>query len=180
MSHTRKLLRDEIKRRLDTHTGLANVYTGRFQPTHTSKMPFATVETGNEGSQRHIDQWREMRTVQVFVRLYAAADEHMDDVLDALCLTAENLLFGDQTMGGIVEVFEYKGAELDATSAARVEDGVLTLEYECKYLWTPPDPPDALGNVYVQIDMSSPRNDPPVPTEPDGQIDAVDSINLPT
>ena len=61
-----------------------------------------------------------------------------------------------------------------------VEDGVLTLEYECKYLWTPPDPTDALGNVYVQIDKSSPRNDPPVPTEPDGQIDAVASINLPT
>ena len=177
--HTRSKLRLEIARRLSAYTGLANVYTGRVQPTHASKMPFANVETRNESAQRHIDQWREMRTLQVYVHLYTTADEHMDDALDAISLDVENLLFGDQTMGGIVETFEYKGCELDAASAARVEDGALSLEFECRYLWEPAPPTDDLGQIHVDIDMSSPRNDPALPAVPDGQIDATDSITLP-
>lgn len=177
--HVRKQIRDKVKLLLAAHPGLANIYTGRVQPTHTAKMPFANVETGTESAERHVDQWREVRTVRVYIRLYDTADEHLDDKLDNLAETVEALLGLDQTLGGLVEAWEYKGVEPDTASAARVEEGSLSLEYECKYLWTPTPAVNNLGTVSAQIDMSSPRNDPPSPTVPDGQIDAAATITLP-
>lgn len=177
--HARKQIRDKVKQLLAAHPGLSNIYTGRVQPTHSEKMPFANVETGTESAERHVDQWREVRTVRVYIRLYTAADEHLDDALDNLAETVEALLGLDQTLDGLVETFDYKGAEPDTTSAARVEEGVLSLEYECKYLWAPTPAVNNFGIVSAEIDMSSPRNDPPSPTVPDGQIDAAATITLP-
>lgn len=178
--HTRKKIRDKVKQLLVAHPGLANCYSGRVQPTHSSRLPFANVETGNETSERHSDQFSELRTVRVYVRLYASADEHLDDALDALAELVESLLSLDQTLGGIAETFEYKGADPDTASAANVEAGSLTLEFECKYVWETSPPLDDFGTAVVEIDMSSPRNDPPSPTIPDGQIDAAATIILPT
>lgn len=178
--HTRKKIRDKVKQLLGAHQGLANCFSGRVQPTHSSKLPFANVETANETSERHSDQFSELRTVRVYVRLYATADEHLDDALDNLAETVESLLSLDQTLGGITESFEYKGADPDIASAANVEAGSLSLEYECKYVWAPSPSLDDFGTVMAEIDMSSPRNDPPYPTVPDGQIDAAARITLPT
>lgn len=165
---------------LSVHPGLSGCYTGRVQPTHVSRMPFAAIETGNETSERHSDQYSELRTVRAIVRLYATADEHLDDTLDSLAESVESLLANDQTLGGITESFEYKGADPDVTSAASVEAGTLALEYECRYIWSPTATVNDFTTALVQIDMSSPRNDPPAPTHPDGQIDASARITLPT
>lgn len=177
--HARKQIRDKVKQLLAAHPGLSNIYTGRVQPTHSDKMPFANVETGTETSERHVDQYREVRTVRVYIRLYDAADEHLDDKLDNLAEIVEALLGHDQTLGGLVETWDYKGVEPDTASAARVEDGSLSLEYECKYLWSPVADVASFITASAQIDMSSPRNDPPFPTVPDGQIDAAATIILP-
>lgn len=178
--HTRQKIRDKVKQLLAAHPGLANCYTGRVQPTSTDKLPFVNIETAGETSERHSDQFSELRTVRVYVRLYASADEHLDDTLDALAETVESLLSLDQTLGGITESFEYKGADPDTASAANVEAGMLSLEYECKYVWSPVPAVDDFGTAIVEIDMSSPRNDPPAPTVPDGQIDAAARITLPS
>lgn len=178
--HSRIIIRNAVKTALQGTPGLLNIYTGRVQPTRAIKMPFARIKTGNEVSEKHTDQWTEVRTVQVFVHLYAQADEHLDDVLDAIAEQVEQRLAVDQTLGGACESFIYKGADPDEEEAARIEDGLLGLQFECMYVWRPQPPLDNFDEANIQIDMASPRNDPPIPTEPDGQIDASVSFNLPS
>ncbi|MFN4328306.1 MAG: hypothetical protein ACK4FF_05465 [Limnobacter sp.] len=178
--HSRIQIRQAVKTALQGTPGLVNIYTGRVQPSRAARMPFARIETGTEVSEKHTDQWTEIRTVQVFVHVYAQADEQLDDVLDAVAEQVEQRLAVDQTLGGVCESFIYKGAESDEESAARVEDGLLSLQFECVYVWQPSLVLDSFTVASVQIDMASPRNDPPIPTEPDGQIDASVRINLPS
>ena len=177
-THTRQKVRDAVALLLQG-AGLANVYTGRAQPNASAKLPLAVVETSNETSSRHVDQWRELRTVQVYIRLYAMADEHLDNTLDTLAAGVENLLCLDQTLGGIIESWDYKGCDADTNSAARQEAGSLSMQFECMYLWAPTPAVNNLATMNFDIDMANPRNDPPQPYGPDGQLDAQVSITLP-
>lgn len=177
--HQRQVIREAVLQVLQAHTGLSNRYTGRLQPTGSEKLPFVRVAIAGETSQEHSDQWSEKRTVTVLLALYAKAEEHLDDVLDSLAVTVESLLCQDQTLGGACESLRYKGAAFDFDGPAN-EIGSLTLSYECVYVWAPaPVLPDFI-TAQIGIDMASPRNDPPTPTEPDGQLDASVTVTLPT
>lgn len=178
--HTRQKIRNKIKQLLDAHPGLTACYSGTIQPAQPVALPFASVETGSETSVRLSDQFCELRTVKVDVRLYASPAEHAGDTLDALSETVESLLSLDQNLGGIAESFKYMGAESGSASVADTAAASLTMTFECKYVWAPQPPQDDFGMVAVEIDMANPRNAPSLPATPDGQIDAAVTIILPT
>lgn len=164
---------------LQAHPLLTELFAARTKPTDQSELPFANVITGTEQTEDLSDQWIEKRTVQVYVRLYVLNDASVVDVLDDLAEAVETLLGYDQTLGGACEQMRYKGCEPDYDSAAEQEAALLTMTYECTYTWQPTPLSDELQMVVIDIDMSSPRNDPPFPTGPDGQIDATVQIQLP-
>lgn len=178
--HIRQKIRNKVKQLLEAHPGLTSCHAGRMEPTYAATLPFANIETGSETSVRRSDQFCELRTVRVDVRLYTSPADHADDSLDALSEPVESLLSSDQTLSGIAESFKYMGAEPGTATVAGIEAAVLTLTFECKYVWTPPPLPDDLGMVAVEIDMANPRTVPALPTTPDGQIDAAVTIILPT
>lgn len=177
--HARRQIRHAVTTRLQAHTGLAALFEARTKPTAEERLPFANVITGPESCERLADQWREVRTVMVMVQLFVRQASDVANTLDDLAEQVEALLGDDQTLGGVCEIFDYKGCDPDFDSAAAQEAASLTLNYECKYVWSPVAAADTLGAVSVAIDVAGPRNDPQLPAEPDGQIDAVDVINLP-
>lgn len=177
--HTRIQIRKAVLKLLQSHQGFSELCKSRGKPTDEGNLPFANVMTGVEIALDFTDQWREQRTLQVSVLLYQRDDEDVADALDDLAEKAEALLRRDQTLGGICESFRYKGATPDYESGAAQEIAALVLNYECVYIWEPVVDLEALTAIAVDIDMAGPRLEPQLPAHPDGQIDAVDVINLP-
>lgn len=177
--HSRKKIRLAMYNMLQAHPLLTALFSARTKPTDESRVPFANIVTGPEQTEDLSDQWIEKRTVQVYVRLYVVNDASVVDLLDDLAEAVETLLGADQTLGGACSQMRYKGCDPDYDSAAEQEVALLTMNYECTYLWEPSPAGDDLEVVQVSIDMSSPRNEPQIPHTPDGQIDASATINVP-
>ena len=151
-----------------------------MQTTSVKKMSYINVLTGSETSEKHLDMFSERRTVQVFIKIYASAQEDISDELDRIADTVENELAAESGLKDITESFEYRGTETDIESAANTENGEMTLEYSAVYIWQPTQIFPALEGMHIDIDMSSPRNEPQTPSTPDGQIDASLTIKFPT
>lgn len=176
--HSRIQIRNAVYARLQQHPDLTALFEARTKPSGEEKLPFANVTTGSETSEE-LGDWGEMRNLQVQVTLYERMEQGVVDRLDELAEKVEAYLGADQRLGGVCDSFRYKGCEPDYTSAAAQEAASLTLNYECKYQWAPDPTVDVFGTVEVSIDMAGPRNEPQLPSHPDGQIDSVDVITLP-
>lgn len=177
--HQRKQIREKVFQLLEPHPALASLFESRTKPLSSRKLPWANVITGDETAEDLSDQWQERRTVAVLVQVYVQDGHDVVDRLDELAGPIENLLSVDQRLGGLTVAFRYKGCNPDYTGATAQEAALLTLNYEAQYVWEPEPTGDALGTVSVSFDMASPRNDPPLPVGPDGQIDASADIKLP-
>ncbi|MCP3653329.1 MAG: hypothetical protein GY734_08260 [Herbaspirillum sp.] len=177
--HIRKQIREKIYQLLEPHPALVNLFEARTKPLSNRKLPFANVINGAETAEDLSDQWQELRTVMFMVQVYVQDGHDVVDRLDELAAPIEALLAVDQRLGGLTVAFRYKGSDPDYTGAASSEAAMLTMNYEAKYIWEPQPVADDLTVVSVEIDMSSPRNDPPLPATPDGQIDASARITLP-
>ena len=178
MTYPRQKIRHALRDRLAATNIVKKVFAGRAQVTHAKEMPFINVLTGSETCERPIDA-SELRTVQVFIKIYTNAAEGIYDELDSIAYAVESVLEKDSGLSGIVENFEYSGADPDAISASDTENGELTLNYTAQYLREPDPIADDLVLICTDIDMADPRNDPQFPPGPDGQIDASVTIEFP-
>lgn len=178
--HSRRKIRDAVAALLAPHPLLTRLFEARTKAANEDALPFANVTTGAESVEDLADQFREIRTLPVMVTLVVRKDKGVADQLDDLAEHVENLLGLDPTLGGACEQLRYKGCEPDYTSAASEEAASLTLNYECKYVWEPSPDLDVLQTIEVQFDMAGPRNEPQLPSHPDGQVDAVATIVLPS
>lgn len=177
--HTRKKIREAVVEKLQGHPLLNELFLARTKATGSRRLPFANVITGGETTEDLSDQWQEKRTLQVYVQLYVLNAGSVVDELDDLAEVVEARLGSDLYLGGLCESMRYRGCQPDYESAAELEAALLTMTYEAVYIWQPDPDGDPLEMVHVEIDMSSPRNDPPNPIGPDGQLDASATINLP-
>lgn len=177
--HTRRKIRDAVYNLLKTQPALTRMFEARTKPANEADLPFGNVTTGAETVEDLADQFKELRTLQVSVMLVVRQAAGVADKLDDLAETVEALLGAAQTLGGVCDFFRYKGCEPDYGSAAADEVAMLTMNYECKYTWELEPVLGGLSTVAVSFDMSGPRNDPQLPAQPDGQIDAAATINLP-
>ncbi|AYR24256.1 hypothetical protein [Herbaspirillum rubrisubalbicans] len=177
--HTRKKIRLAVQEKLAGHPLLEKLFLARTRAARSEDLPFANIITGAEVTEDLSDQYQEQRTVQVYVQLYALNGAAVVDVLDDLADVVEQRLITDPYLGGICQSLRYKGSQPDYESAADLEAALLTMTYECVYIWQPSVEGDDLQKVAVEIDMASPRNDPPLPVGPDGQVDASATINFP-
>ncbi|MDR2507608.1 MAG: hypothetical protein LBD67_06395 [Candidatus Accumulibacter sp.] len=124
--------------------------------------------------------WTYQFSVSVYVRASAAdaPEDAAENLLDAVMhrLYARPLIndFGDAAR------FSAISAEFDTAGEEVVRR--LTLELaiqESETIGADASGLDDFKRAHVDFDLASPRNDPPRPTHPDGQIDASAIINLP-
>lgn len=176
--HPRIKIRQAIYDRLKQHEQLNELFNARTAFTTEDLMPFCNVMTGSETSESISDYLQEERTLKVDVELYARHEYGIVDCLDELAEVVEHLLAGDAWISHIVKSFRYTGCTPYYDNAEDREAAMLSLNYECQYIWQPEIDAVDLLSVKVGIDMASPRNDPQIPTGPDGQIDAEVDIQL--
>lgn len=177
--HSRQKIRDAVTAKLTAHTLLTKLFEARTKPAGEESLPSANVISGTETVEDLADQFRELRTLQVSIVLEAKQAAGVVVKLDDLAEQVESLLSTVPTLGGVCEFFRYKGCDPDYDSASAQEAASLTLNYECKYVWEPVPVVNTLTTVQVSVDMAGPRNDPQLPSRPDGQIDASATITLP-
>lgn len=177
----------EIKAALQTRLaaipGFENrVFVDRERPYEDADIPCLEITFDGADPDRkaeHYINWRARIGLSVVVK--AAESARPDTTAEGLLGDVQTSLYTDLTLGGVLP------QELEFGSVRPEEDGggarvvrKLTMDIVCPYteeLYG--QATDAFLTAAVQIDMASPRNDPPLPTEPDGQIDATVTITLP-
>mgnify|MGYP003133919975 FL=1 len=103
MAHVRKLIRDNIT---TTLTGLSttgsNVFQTRFYPLAEAKLPALAIYTKSEASEYGTLKVprTQIRTLDVTVEAYVAANSNADNTLDTIAVEIEEALATDLTRGG--------------------------------------------------------------------------------
>ncbi len=93
MSLTRKAIRNRIAEALRSLQGV-EIYSGRFKPTDSAKLPFIRVCTLNEEAELvYDDSFRRSLTLSVLI--YQGKDENLDDDLDDLSEKVEQILLAN-------------------------------------------------------------------------------------
>ena len=132
MSLTRKVIRENFAKALSQIEGV-KVYSGRFQPTDASELPFVRICSLNEsGSLALDDSFR--RTLDLSILIYQTGDEHLDDDLDDLSEKVEQIVLANPMRGEIQQV-DFESMRLDASSLANLEVGVTELMFKVTYDW---------------------------------------------
>lgn len=106
-----------------------------------------------------------------------AADDELDDLCDLVEAAVQAAMFGWLAPQPLLAQLAEDVAYRDTALSYRGEDGqqdILAAEitFGVRYASVPSGNFDDLGIVSTAFDMASPRNDPPLPAGPDGQIDA--------
>lgn len=143
MSHTRKLIRDNV---ISTLTGLtttgSKVYGSRVYPLAANRLPGICVYTKQEVSEyaTNVRPRTLLRTVTVMVEVYVQATTSYDDDLDTIASEIEIALAADVTRGGYA-----KDTRITSYDAEYAGDG---------------DIPVASAMIQVEVLYSTPENTP--------------------
>jgi len=191
MTTTRKAIRHAVRDLLAAQPALTGrVFASRNYPVSEKKLPVVLVYTERDVSEQ-VTETQEQHTLDVVVRVVVPgdADEGVDDQLDDLCTlvtaTIAAAIYGWLTpMPTLTDLVENM-VQRETNLAYRGDDGqqdllAAEITFAASYSASPTAEFDQLGIVSVSFDMASPRNDPPTPIGPDGQIDARADIVLPT
>ncbi len=170
--HSRTAIRNRVVTILSAHPDLTALFVSRGRPASESRAPFGEVVITSETASKRMDYISELRVLDLRISLVVKAVSGADAELDALAEVVENLMAADQTLSGLCEKQEYKGAQFDFEGGAVSDVASVELRYSVEYIYEPAQAFDDLVMVAIGIDMASPRNEPQVPSEPDGQIDA--------
>lgn len=179
--HPRAAIRARVKAIMESHPDLANLFVSRGRPVSERKAPYARVMINQEAAGRQMDFHSEKRTLDVKIQLVLQSVTGADDALDALAETTENLMAADPTLNNLAERHEYQGTAFDFEAGAQADLVSAELSYSVQYIYEPASEFDDFVTAAVGFDMASPRNEPQVPSGPDGQIDAaatIDDLNL--
>lgn len=191
MSHPRKLIRQEVARRLlgtpqsrPTAAG-ERVYPSRVIPLdgrgEDPRLPAILVYTKRETVDRnYVSQWALKRILELAVEVAVVGDAGLDDALDDLCERIEELVAREPTLGGNAVGAVLSETEIDFEGEGDRPAGAARLTFEVTYFTDVPAPTrlDDFARFHAKYDMADPnRAGPPAP---DGQVDAVDDVMLPT
>lgn len=171
--HPRKQIRDAIVTALLTKTGAGTrVYPNRVRPWRAKNLPAIGVYTKSEEANHHDSAPRAYeRRALVVVEIVADADDHLDDVLDLQALLVETILLADPTMGGVADDLVLSDSSLDFLEKGDTLQGCCAITFEATYWTEQPEPTlDDFETANVEWDVAT----------PDGQIEAVDTITMPT
>lgn len=171
--HPRQIIREAVVAALlgKTDAGL-RVYASRIRPWRGKKLPAIGVYLDTETAD-HEDSAprRYFRSADIRVEIVAEADEALDAVFDAVALQVETALLVDPTLGGKADDLEFERTETNLSADGDTLLGACALIFSASYETRPPEPVlDDLETVSVRYDLA----------EPDGDIDAEDTITMPT
>ncbi|AXV95686.1 hypothetical protein ACI2S5_22425 [Ralstonia nicotianae] len=180
---SRKAIRHAVRDLLDAQPVLrGRVYASRNYPVNGADLPVVLVYTERDAGEEVTDTITQ-RTIDLVVRVCVrgdadeAADDELDDLCDLVEAAVQAAMFGWLAPQPLLAQLAEDVAYRDTALSYRGEDGrqdILAAEitFGVRYASVPSGNFDDLGLVSTAFDMASPRNDPPLPASPDGQIDA--------
>ncbi|SNT28935.1 hypothetical protein SAMN06265795_12239 [Noviherbaspirillum humi] len=187
----RKAIRHALCELLDTVPVLSGrVFASRTHPVDAESpgaLPCVLVYTERDPGE-YIDGYRHGRDLAIRIVVIARADQDADDVLDDLCDAIEDAI--EAAMNGsvlpapdfvsLVDQCPYIDTELKyGGDEGRADLVHAEMTYTARYIRSPAQSFPGFDTLQVAIDMAGPRNEPQLPSRPDGQIDAVATIPLP-
>lgn len=176
-------IKSALAARLDDIAGFGGrVFVDRERPYADSDLPCLEISFESADPERkveHLINWQARFSLAVCVK--AAETARPDTTAETLLEAVQASLYSYLSLGGLLpEELNFSSVQSEVDAGGECVVRRLTMDIVCPYttelygLAT-----DDFLTTDVQIDMASPRNDPQLPTEPDGQIDAVATINLP-
>jgi hypothetical protein len=183
--HPRTKIRQAVVDRLKAHQEVdgqtlwatpagERVFPGRELPTSVSLLPAILVYDDKErpGGEYYQGVDKRIITLTVEVQVTARTAEELDLLMDAAALAVERVLMAEPTFGGLATATSYSGTEKQRDFDGEVPFAWLWLDWEIEYPMSTTYQPDSLDDFLVfhaEYDLA--------PT--DGNIDAVDDVNLP-
>ncbi|SFG29685.1 hypothetical protein SAMN05518865_110172 [Duganella sp. CF458] len=188
MSTQRKLIRHAVRDVLNAAPSLfGRVKASRMYPVAAKNCPVVLVYTERDPATKTND-FMQKRELQLKIVVIVQADVDADDALDDLCEAIEaqveaQMNGGSGPVGQLANLAE-SAQYVDTVLSYQGDDGRADfvhaeMQYSIAYCHHPATQFDDLAEVSVTIDMASPRNDPPDPHTPDGQVDARADIVFP-
>jgi hypothetical protein len=188
MSTQRKLVRHAVRDVLNVVPSLSGrVKASRVYPVTAKNLPIVLVYTERDPATKSND-FMQKRDLQLKIVVIVQADADADDALDDLCEVIEmqidahmdGAMVPSSPLASLVDSVQY----IDTVLTYQGEDGRgdfvhAEMQYTVSYFHEPAQEFDELGQVSVTFDMANPRNAPPDPHTPDGQIDARADIAFP-
>ena len=158
------------------------VFVNRERAYAANELPCLEIKFSGEDPERSADHYQTWNAhISLSVCVKAAEADRPDLALDALYQQVKAALYVNMRLGGeVTRELEFSGSRPDVDAAGEFVVRKLVLDIKCRYddeLYGQAS--DTLSTVTFGIDLGNPRNDPQLPSGPDGQIDASVSITLP-
>jgi hypothetical protein len=136
----RKAIREALKTILLNNTDCnANVYSNRVDAYWEDQLPAISIMMNQESSlKRDIRATQYLRTLELSVvitnQVAKSEPEPIDDFLDKVAEQVEGLIIANPSLNGEVSSTELTSTEIELSGEANKPLGVLTLNYEIKYM----------------------------------------------
>lgn len=138
MTHQRKTIRDAIVAALDDGSIVASgkVYSNRALSNWESSLPIINVINESETSEPEVvTNTTLFRNLTISITAYAknAADESLDDSLDALAELIESKMTDDPTIGDTVLDSNLSETQMGSNAEGGIPLGAIQLIYSAMY-----------------------------------------------
>lgn len=180
MAHQRKLIRDAVIATLKAGSTAAGqrVFGNRARMILKNELPAILVYTRNEPVEISAESPREFkRSLALSIELIASADDEdtLDDVLDDLAEEVENLLFVDETQGGVATDTILGETEIETAADGEKPVGMAKITLTLPYFQRLPadltGDLDAFETAHTEMD--------PAPADAVAHANSEDDIELP-
>ncbi len=144
--HVRHQLREAVAQLLTPLPDL-QVFVGQGGFFQANQLPAVNVLTGDEIVVKRYNQGGcsiQLIQIDVTVELYVLECNHYEDVLDNHCVTVQQALAPDTTLGGLAHGFEFNGSIISRNRDGEVPFILRTLTYQTQYTVNWHDPQTAL------------------------------------
>ena len=173
MAHKRKEIREKIKALLTGATAAGTrVFEMRVRDLSEDDLPAIAIYSEEESAEIYVHSPLEYkRTLRLRIDAIHSLSDDVEDQLDLLSNQIESVLDMQDTLGDLVSSFVYAGTDLRTREGGQEDVGSARLFYVAEYLTgAGATVEDDLEEVNVKYDFGP----------PDEQIEAHDSITLPT
>lgn len=135
--HARQQIREAFVLALADIPGVTT-YNGRVFPVYNETLPAIAVYSREESIETENTSGRvygqQKRTLVVSVQIYAKVQGVIDDALDGISEQVETEVFTDSGIASLLRCLDLATTEIEVDSGAENAVGVMTLNFECKYL----------------------------------------------
>jgi hypothetical protein len=137
MSHARQQIREAVETLLGTIVGLTVFASRQTEKYDENDLPAATVSTLSERMLEEtavINSLETSREIIITVELRAKHTTGIDDELDALAVSVEDVLGADETLGGLIDYFSLTQTDIEIDDGSLDRPvGLATLTYAGVY-----------------------------------------------